>query len=232
MKTKVALGTLVAIIVIGALLLLNSNTRPAADPSPTPEEVRLSTMPSVAQPKNPTITTAMTLPPPLTSNPSSPSPAKVPPAMTQEASPTTNAPQQPSSTPELNTPQPGPTATSVTPAAPTPQLTEGIVGEPPTPAGRLAPDAAATPLQIQQIRIFPNTATGTFSGRANLTNTGPQFLNGLIVSWQILDGANQVLDHGQFSWPNLAPGETATVSFDGSATFVDSWVRVNFEFTP
>ena len=43
-------------------------------------------------------------------------------------------------------------------------------------------------------------------------------------------GPNGVeLDRGVSRWPNLAPGETATIELDGSRAYSDAWVRVRFE---
>jgi len=114
--------------------------------------------------------------------------------------------------------------------SPTPNPTRGVIAPPPTPAGRLAPDTSSGPLQFQQIRIFADAATGNFSGRANVTNTGQIFLNGIVISWRILDSAGQPIDQGQASWPNLAPGETATLPLNGSAPYLDTWARVEFAY--
>ena len=114
----------------------------------------------------------------------------------------------------------------------TPNPTEGVVGPLPPPPGREAPDTMAGPLQFQRIRIFKDPETNAFAGRANMKNTGAAFLNGLLISWQILGEADQVFDEGELTWPNLAPGETATISFTGTETFVDGWVRVEFHYSP
>jgi len=130
-----------------------------------------------------------------------------------------------------STPEPSQEITIINPS-PTPNLTPGIVGPPPTPAGRLAPDTTADPLQFQKIRIFMAEDTGRFNGQANMKNSGNTFLNGLRVSWQILGQSGQILDQGEIFWPNLAPGETTTVPLEGTAAYDDSWVRVEFSYSP
>jgi hypothetical protein len=107
-------------------------------------------------------------------------------------------------------------------------LTEGLIGELQTPTGRLAPDVIANPLQFSNIRIFRNNDSGTFSVQANMKNLGTTFLNNLVLSWRILDSSGQVLDQGQFTWPNLAPNETVTTTFAGTAVFLDTWSRMEF----
>jgi hypothetical protein len=110
----------------------------------------------------------------------------------------------------------------------TSDLTEGLIGELKTPTGRLAPDVLADPLQFSNIRIFRHNDSGLFSVQANMKNLGTTFLNNLLLSWRILDGSGQVLDQGQFTWPNLAPNETVTFAFDGTAAFLDTWSRIEF----
>jgi hypothetical protein len=175
-------------------------------------------------------------------------PSGEPPALTVEA-----APEEPASTaappgvttpvtaPDLSNPsatEPAVTSAPVTASpgplttGPTPNPTEGVVGASPTPPGRLAPEVVVGPLRIWQIRIFSSAETGLFSGRANITNGGDAFLNQLVISWRILDTAGQVLDQGEISWPNLAPGETSTMALPGSAPFVADWDRIEFAYSP
>ena len=133
--------------------------------------------------------------------------------------------------------KPGTSQQTPTPTTPilliTPTMTpiEGLVGKSPTPPGRLSPDYLAEPLKFTQIRIFMNDA-GVFSGLANVSNTGETFLNALVIKWRIMDKSGNILDQGQLSWPNLAPGETATVSFVGTNPYNDLWEKVTFEFKP
>ena len=110
----------------------------------------------------------------------------------------------------------------------TSDLTEGLIGELQTPTGRLAPDVLADPLQFNNIRIFRNNDSGVFSVQANMKNLGTTFLNNLVLSWRILDRSGQILDQGQFNWSNLAPNETAAITFDGSAVFLDTWSQMEF----
>jgi hypothetical protein len=117
-------------------------------------------------------------------------------------------------------------------AALTPNPTEGLVGTLPAPPGREAPETITGPLQFQRIRIFSEPETSTFAGRANMKNMGNTFLNGLVISWTILGEADQVFAEGELTWPNLAPGETATIQFKGTEAFVDSWVRIEFDYSP
>jgi hypothetical protein len=136
------------------------------------------------------------------------------------------------STPEATTSRLVPAASPSSPIGPTPNPTEGVIGDPPTPPGRLAPEVLADPLLIREIRVFKDPGTGLFSGRANVTNAGKTFLNRLAISWRIVDATGQVLDRGQIEWPNLAPGETATLPLNGSAAFADAWARVEFDYRP
>ena len=68
-----------------------------------------------------------------------------------------------------------------------------------------------------------------FAGHANVTNKGAAYLNGLRIAWRILGPNGVELDRGVSRWPNLAPGETATIELDGSRAYSDAWVRVRFE---
>ena len=110
----------------------------------------------------------------------------------------------------------------------TSDLTEGLIGKLQTPTGRLAPDVVADPLQFSNIRVFRNNDSGVFSVQANMKNLGTTFLNNLVLSWRILDSSGQVLDQGQFTWPNLAPSETVTITFEGTTVFSDTWSRIEF----
>jgi len=137
---------------------------------------------------------------------------------------TGDTPAQEAATPRTDPTQLAPVAT--------PNPTEGLIAPPMTPIGHQAPNASAEPLSFQQVWVFNNPETGAFSGKANTTNTGPTFLNNLVISWRIMDNAGQVLDKGKMTWPNLAPNETATIPFNGTKPYVDNWERVEFGFTP
>ena len=116
------------------------------------------------------------------------------------------------------------------PSINTSDLTEGLIGDQSTPPGRLAPDVLVDPLQFTNIRIYKATDVGVFAGQANIKNVGTAFLNQLVLSWRILDSATQVLDQGEFTWPNLAPGETTTITFIGKAAFLETWNRIEFTY--
>lgn len=114
----------------------------------------------------------------------------------------------------------------------TPNPTEGLIAPQLTPTGRQAPDVSTETLLFQQVWVINNPETGSFSGRVNTSNIGEAYLNNLVISWKILDGAGGVLDQGEMTWPNLAPNETATIPFAGTENYADNWDRVEFEFTP
>jgi hypothetical protein len=120
--------------------------------------------------------------------------------------------------------------TTPAPAISTSDLTEGLVGDLSTPTGRLAPDVLVDPLQFSNIRIYKNNDSGVFSVQANVKNLGTTFLNQLVLSWKIVDSAGQRLDQGQVTWPNLAPNETATITFVGKAVFLETWNRIEFTY--
>jgi hypothetical protein len=120
--------------------------------------------------------------------------------------------------------------TTPSPVISTSDLTEGLIGDQSTPPGRLAPDVLTDALQFSNIRIYENKDSGVFSGQANVKNLGTTFLNQLVLSWKILDSTGQVLDQGQVTWPNLAPNETATITFVGKAVFLERWNRIEFAY--
>jgi hypothetical protein len=120
------------------------------------------------------------------------------------------------------------------PAQPTLTMlpTEVFVARTPTPAGRQAPDVTVDKLKFTQVWVYPAEKTESFAGRANMTNTGNTFMNGLIIEWKILGDGGSLLDQGQVTWPNLAPGETSTISFTGNMPYADTWTSVAFKPLP
>lgn len=123
----------------------------------------------------------------------------------------------------------GPAGPAATPPA---TLTEGKVGPKPTPTGREAPDAASGPLRFRPVRVFPDASTGRTAVATNLTNAGTAFLNNITVSWRLVGPGGTELDAGSFTWPGLAPGETATATGQGRATYGDRWELVEFTYRP
>jgi hypothetical protein len=143
--------------------------------------------------------------------------------MTPEFTPLTpEASQTPQATPKSGPAQP--TLTMLP--------TEVFVAKTPTPAGRQAPDVTIDKLKFTQVWVYPDAETERFTGRANMTNTGNTFLNGLIIEWKILGDGGSLLDQGQVTWPNLAPGETSTISFTGDKAYADTWTSVAFKLLP
>jgi hypothetical protein len=110
--------------------------------------------------------------------------------------------------------------------------TEVFVARTPTPAGRQASDVTVDMLKFTQVWVYPAVETERFAGRANVTNTGNTFLNGLTIEWKILGDGGSLLEQGQVTWPNLAPGETATISFTGVMAYADTWTSVAFKLLP
>ena len=247
MRIKIAIASLVGVALIAGLLYWSQRPQAANRSTPPAEIAQLPSPSATAHPAltagEPTAPLATATPrPALAAEPTVPPPAATAPSegatsvVAQPNAEVTSSPVAESSSSPVPTltPQPPPTAQPVEPQAvlpsPTPNPTAGIVGPSPTEAGRLAPDTSAGPLRFGQIRIFADATTGKFAGRANITNTGQTFLNGIVVSWRILDSAGQLIDQGQSSWPSLAPGETATIPLNGSAPFVDTWARVEFAY--
>jgi len=122
------------------------------------------------------------------------------------------------------------TRTSTTPTQTEPPITTktepGIAPSPPAP--RTAPPSRAGALRFDRIVVLEGS-DGRFAGHANMTNQGAAYLNGLRIAWRILGPNGVELDRGVSRWPNLAPGETATIELDGSRAYSDAWVRVRFE---
>ena len=220
MKAKVGGAALIVILTLGVFLLVSQGNNPATG---LPPNVEGDQMPAASETAQPGPSTAMAVTPVEPSLYSSDTPG-TPPTVAQG--------QATAPAPEATTSQPIPAASPSRPVSPTPNPTEGFIGDPPAPPGRLAPEVTAAPLQFREVRVFRDSATGVFSGRANVTNSGKTFLNQLVISWRIVDAAGQVLDRGQTEWPNLAPGETATLPLNGSAAFVDAWTRVEFDYRP
>ena len=219
MKSKLATVIVLGLVVLGGLFLLKSwNSKPA--------------MPSVTNGTG------------EQSAPSAPAQATQQDKPDSPESSTTGTDATPgaasgTATALATTPNPRPGTPQQTPAPTTPNLlitqtmlpTEGVVGKLPTPPGRLAPDFIAAPLRFDKIRIFMNDSS-LYSGIANITNTGETFLNSFVIKWQIIDKSGSIFDQGQLSWPNLAPGETATVSFAGTNPYSDLWEKIVFTFEP
>jgi len=123
-------------------------------------------------------------------------------------------PRQPTTTTETLT---GPRVTTTTEPGIAPSL----------PAPRVAPPVRAGMLRFDRIVVFEGP-DGRFAGRANVTNVGAAYINGLRLTWRIVSDDSRELDRGTAEWPNLAPGETATVELRGRARYSNSWTRVVF----
>ena len=122
------------------------------------------------------------------------------------------------------------TRTSTTPTQTEPPITTktepGVAPSPPAP--RTAPPSRAGALRFDRIVVLEGS-DGRFAGHANVTNHGAPYLTGLRIGWRTLGPTGAELDGGASGWPNLAPGETATIVLDGSRAYSDAWVRVRFE---
>src|SRR6266540_1928005 len=240
-RIKIAIASLIGVAFIAGLLYWSRgrSAAPAASEPPTPAPAATSGPPTAVAKPTALLPTAIAVARPTS-----------PPAATALSESSTSVVAQSSmeatSSPQIEpiaslSPTLAPANTQLPPATqtsepaivlPSPTLnpTAGVIGPSPTPPGRLAPDSSSGPLRFQQIRIFGDAATGNFSGRTNVTNTSQAFLNGIVISWRILDSAGQPIDQGQISWPNLAPGETATVPLNGSMPYLDTWARVEFAY--
>lgn len=129
-----------------------------------------------------------------------------------------------STRPEAPPPAAGPSL----PVAPRPGDEPAVVAPPTTaPAAQLAPDAAAGTLRFTQVHVLAG-ADRAFSGRANTTNVGPDYRNGLTIRWTIVDRGGAVLDEGRAVVSSLAPGATTTIELDGSRPFEPAWASVRF----
>jgi hypothetical protein len=130
------------------------------------------------------------------------------------------------------TPDAPPTTVPETPAPDTPGPVtvpqEPRVGSTPTQP-RTAPAFRAGILRFDRIVVLRED--GRFAGRANVTNQGGEYLNGVRLRWRVLGPMGATLDQGLVTWPSLAPGETATVHFAGSRPYRKDWRRVVFEIT-
>lgn len=100
----------------------------------------------------------------------------------------------------------------------------------PKEPGRAAPPTASGPLRFNKIRVFRDGATGRNAGRANITNRRKTYLNRVRFRWRLVSAKGRTLDRGTASWPTLAPGETATVSFKGRHRHTGGWKRVRFTY--
>ena len=120
-----------------------------------------------------------------------------------------------------------PTSTAEIPTEPQVTTTTEPGVAPEEPAPRTAPPVRAGTLSFDRIVVFAGSG-GRFAGRANVRNDGKEYVNGLTLTWRILAADSRELDRGTTTWPNLAPGETATVQLRGRAPYSKSWARVVF----
>lgn len=95
------------------------------------------------------------------------------------------------------------------------------------PTSRTAPSARAGDLRFDRIVVLDEA--GRFAGRANVRNDGTEYLNGVRLRWRVVDSRGARLDGGVLTWPSLAPGETATLHFEGRRVYRKTWRRVVFE---
>ena len=142
--------------------------------------------------------------------------------------PTTGMTTTTTAPPPTQTRQTTRTSTTSTQSEPlvTTETEPGVAPSPPAP--RTAPPSRAGALRFDRIVVLEGS-DGSFAGRANVTNEGAAYLNDLRIAWRILGPNGVELDRGASRWPNLAPGETATIELDGSRAYSDAWVRVRFE---
>ena len=124
-----------------------------------------------------------------------------------------------------------PTSTTQTGVeTPTSEL-PGYVGSPQPEPGRSAPDVTSGPLTFTQVRVFASASSGNYVVRANVMNTGAQFLNGAGIQWSILDAGGQQVDSGESTIAALAPGETTIIHLEGTVPHSERWTSAAFEFT-
>lgn len=133
--------------------------------------------------------------------------------------PTTTAIDEPTTTPSPTTSpsEPSPTTTSQEPRV--------VTTTPRTP--RIAPPARAGDLRFERIVVLDEG--GRFTGRANVRNDGAEYLNDVRLRWRVVDSRGATLDRGVLTWPSLAPGETATLHFEGGRAYRKTWRRVVFD---
>ena len=125
--------------------------------------------------------------------------------------------------------EPAPTPPPTTPEEPSPTTTseEPRVVTTPPPSPRIAPPTRAGDLLFERIVVLDEG--GRFAGRANVRNDGAEYLNGVRLRWRVVDSDGATLDAGVVRWPSLAPGETATLHFEGDRVYREIWRRVVFE---
>ena len=156
-------------------------------------------------------------------------PRTAPPAETTTTTPAEPAPAPTTSettTDELPTTMPPPTTSPDEPSPSTAPPEPRVVTTTP-PAPRVAPPARAGDLRFEQIVVLDEA--GRFAGRANVRNDGAQYQNGVRLRWRVVDSRGATLDDGVLTWPSLAPGETATLHFEGDRVYRQTWRRVVFE---
>jgi hypothetical protein len=100
---------------------------------------------------------------------------------------------------------------------------------PPLAAGHAAPGQRVRELRFSRVRLFPGRS-GTFEGRANVTNLGRDLLTAIVFYWEVRDESGTLLDQGQLDRPRLAPGETITIRLTGTAPYRDDWRRVVWDW--
>jgi hypothetical protein len=137
---------------------------------------------------------------------------------------TTTTTTAPSPTQTRQTTHTSTTSTQTEPRVTT-ETEPGVAPSPPAP--RTAPPSRAGVLRFDRVVVLEGS-DGKFAGHANMTNEGAAYLNGLQIAWRILGPNGVELDRSVSRWPNLAPGETATIELDGSRVYSDAWVRVRF----
>lgn len=225
MRSKIVMVGLAGVIIAGILLLLGQRTRLFVQPSLNAKKTQLSISSNTLYPSF--NQTSSSLPGSNTAPSSSEGLEDLPDETPVPSSPQPNLTV--AFTPTITTSNP---TVAYTPINVTSNPTEAVIGELPTPPGRSAMDILVFPLQFSNIRIFANPESGNFAGSANVKNMGNTFLNKLVISWEILNSVDQVLDQGQITWPNLAPTETATVVFNGTIVFTDTWTKIEFSYQP
>ncbi len=150
-----------------------------------------------------------------TTKPAEPAPAPT----TSETTTTTTIDELPTTTP--------PPTTSPADPIPTTSSPEPRVATTTPPAPRVAPPAQAGDLRFERIVVLDEKSR--FAGRANVRNDGPEYLNKVRLRWRVVDSRGATLDGGVLTWPSLAPGETATLHFEGRRDYRQTWRRVVFE---
>lgn len=140
---------------------------------------------------------------------------------TGEPSTPTNEPTRDRNSPER---------TGTAKRAPQPTQVSRLPRTQPAPPGTPAPNSTAGPLRLT--KVFVATTRSHYEVRANITNTGHEFLNDGQLTWTLRDADGTRLATGSTPINTLAPDETTSISSQGKRSADGKWSRISFKFTP